>query len=323
MTYSIDTINLCFHYLRNNKTKKYTGETLEITLNTINRWIAKYKYNYDNKILITNETINNYKVQNRHKSIKRLNFNQQIIDYVNNNIGCSLKDIQINATNKLLSIPTVCRFLKELKITHKQINNYIVCKDINKIEDERKEFAKIYYQQLDVFNNLISIDESGFNIDDITNKGYSMKGFPINKLLKHKHNKKHMNLLMAISNNEVIAYKINHNSFNAEQYKLFLEENKSKFMNKQLLQDNVRFHHSRIVKDFAVKNNIIMKYIPAYSPIFNPIEMVFSKIKSSFRKLDHLNMDNDIIDSIKTITADNLKNYYLHVNKIINEYANK
>ena len=47
-----------------------------------------------------------------------------------------------------------------------------------------------------------------------------MKGIPINKLLKHKHNNKHMNLLMAISNNEVIAYKINYNSFNAEQYKL-------------------------------------------------------------------------------------------------------
>ena len=26
-------------------------------------------------------------------------------------------------------------------------------------------------------------------------------------------------------------------------------------------------------------------------------------------------MDNDIIDSIKTITPDNLKNFYLHVNK--------
>ena len=127
---------------------------------------------------------------------------------------------------------------------------------------------------------------------------------------------------MAISNNEIIAYKISNESFNSEKYKKFIEENKNKFIGKQLLQDNVRFHHSKIVKKFTAENNIGMKYIPAYSPIFNPIELVFSKIKSSFRKLDHINMENDIKDSIKTVTTDNLKNYYSHVNKIINEYAN-
>jgi hypothetical protein len=45
--------------------------------------------------------------------------------------------------------------------------------------------------------------------------------------------------------------------------------------NKTLLQDNVRFHHSKIVKKYTVENNIGMNYIPAYSPIFNPIEMSF------------------------------------------------
>ena len=45
----------------------------------------------------------------------------------------------------------------------------------------------------------ICIDESGFNIDDIVNKGYSAIGKPINRMIKHKHNKLHYNLLMAIS----------------------------------------------------------------------------------------------------------------------------
>ena len=45
--------------------------------------------------------------------------------------------------------------------------------------------------------------------------------------------------------------------------------------NKTLLQDNVRFHHSKIVKQYAAENNIGMNYIPPYSPIFNPIEMSF------------------------------------------------
>jgi hypothetical protein len=65
MTYSVDIINLCFYHLHNNKTKKYISEILIVSVNTINYWIAKYKYNYDNKILVTVETINNYKIENK------------------------------------------------------------------------------------------------------------------------------------------------------------------------------------------------------------------------------------------------------------------
>ena len=38
-----------------------------------------------------------------------------------------------NATDSCLSKSTICRELKELKITYKKINKYIVCKDINSI----------------------------------------------------------------------------------------------------------------------------------------------------------------------------------------------
>ena len=43
-----------------------------------------------------------------------------------------------------------------------------------------------------------------------------------------------------------------------------------------------------------------MNYIPAYSPIFNPIELVFSQLKSAFKKMDHVNMEADIKKSIET-----------------------
>jgi transposase len=43
------------------------------------------------------------------------------------------------------------------------------------------------------------------------------------------------------------------------------------FHGKTILQDNVRFHHALIIKEYAKINNINMEYIPAYSPDFNPI----------------------------------------------------
>ncbi len=39
------------------------------------------------------------------------------------------------------------------------------------------------------------------------------------------------------------------------------------------------------------ENNIEMNYIPAYSYMFNPIEMSFSKIKSNYIKLKHINIE--------------------------------
>ena len=53
------------------------------------------------------------------------------------------------------------------------------------------------------FNN-----ESSFSVIDLIRKGYSFKGTSIHKLIKHKRNRERFNLLMAISNKQVIAYEI-------------------------------------------------------------------------------------------------------------------
>lgn len=103
--------------------------------------------------------------------------------------------------------------------------------------------------------------------------------------------------------------------------KVLINKNKENFKGKTLLQDNVRFHHAKIIKSFAKENNINMNYIPAYSPIFNPIEMVFSKIKSKYRTLDHTNIEKDITTSINNVNSTDLLNCYNHVVKTINSYC--
>ena len=45
------------------------------------------------------------------------------------------------------------------------------------------------------------------------------------------------------------------------------------------------------------------------------------KIKSNYRKLDHTDIKQDIIDSVNTVTSTDLNNYYKHVGKTIREYA--
>ena len=44
--------------------------------------------------------------------------------------------------------------------------------------------------------------------------------------------------------------------------------------------DNMKFHHSNNVKKWFSKKNVVVKYLPPYNPQLNPIEEVFSALKS-------------------------------------------
>lgn len=322
MTYSSDIINLCFSYLHGKEfTKQEISQILKISVYTINSWIKKYNKNYINLEPITEKTIDDYKHQNIHKSSKKHLYYEIIKEYVNNHEGCNLKDIRNYGTNNSISLSSVCRSLKNLNITTKKINTTVVCKDIHKIEEDRKIFAQSIENTNENFYNYISIDESSFCVNDYLKKGYSMKGKSIHRLIKHRRNKERYSLLMAISNKKIVAYEIYDKSVNSVEYLKFIEKNKNKFVNNTLLQDNVRFHHAKIVKKFTKDNNINMKYIPPYTPIFNPIEMCFSKIKKEFRNLDHANVRDDIVLSIDKLKNDNLNNYYSHVIKDIKKYV--
>jgi len=239
--------------------------------------------------------------------------------------------------------------LKENNISRKKINTKIVCKDENKIIEDRKNFCE-ETNKTD-FYDYISIDESSFCINQVNNYGYSKKNVEIHKIIKHKQNKLRYTLLSAINKSGIVCYKIYKESVNGEIYAKFINDNKNLFYNKTILHDNVRFHHSKIFKNYCNLNNIKLKYIPAYTPEFNPIELFFSSApnrfcftksimcdcgliiyllckqiraasaKSNFKKLNYHDIIKDIHESInKTNLTVNFKNFYDHSYECIQKY---
>ena len=51
-----------------------------------------------------------------------------------------------------------------------------------------------------------------------------------------------------------------------------------------IIMDNMRTHHANAVKELAKRLHIRILYLPPYSPDLNPIEKMWSKIKSILRK---------------------------------------
>lgn len=197
------------------------------------------------------------------------------------------------------------------------MNNHIVCKDIEKIMQERINFVNNI--DFDI-NDVIYIDESSFCVNLRKNYGYSKKGKEINKFIRHKHNKKRNTLLAAMSNNKIVAYKVLEGSVNMHIYLEFIKENIDIFKNKKIIQDNARIHHAKIVKEYAKNENVELKYNPAYTPEFNPIELLFNKCKTEFKKLDHVNLHDDIDSVLKKITSNDCQRFYNHVQKYFEKY---
>lgn len=314
MTYSIDIINLFINNYINGITLSKISENTNISIQTLRRWINLYRNNIINKLPLKDEDL--FKNKNIHKLNKRYKFKNDIINYVNKNEGCLLDDIYKNI-NKVISKPSICRILKENNITRKRCNIRVVCRDIDKINELRVEFSKTVNE--DTFLDSEFIDETSFCIDDIFNYGYSKKGKEILKITKHSRNKERFTLLSSISKN-TIRYRILEGSVNSEIYLKFISDNKEDFKNRNIVQDNARIHHSKIVKNYCLENNIKMIYNPPYTPEFNPIELIFNKIKTEYKKLDHKNIKDEITECLKKITDKDVKNCMIHSLKIINTY---
>lgn len=82
-----------------------------------------------------------------------------------------------------------------------------------------------------------------------------------------------------------------------------------------LVLDNWRVHHGPDVRDLVAEHKCSLLYLPAYSPDFNPIELLFSKIKAFLKKRRPASLDKLIKafkEAVLTVTPDDAKNTFKH-----------
>jgi transposase len=89
---------------------------------------------------------------------------------------------------------------------------------------------------------------------------------------------------MAVDKDKIVGYKISTTNGNSNDFLEFLKS--LNLQNNTILMDNVAFHKTKIVKEYIESTNSNILFVPPYSPDYNPIEMVFSKLKSVYRKID-------------------------------------
>jgi len=82
-----------------------------------------------------------------------------------------------------------------------------------------------------------------------------------------------------------------------------------------LVMDNWRVHLGPDVRDLVEKHRCTILYLPTYSPDFNPIEFLFSKIKAFVKHLRPSSFPDLIqafVDAVLNVTSDDAENTFKH-----------
>ena len=112
----------------------------------------------------------------------------------------------------------------------------------------------------------------------------------------------------------VLPDSVDKNAFKAFLKSVLLPKLKPKTI---LIMDNWTVHHGQDIKELVEYFDCTVLYLPTYSPDLNPIEYLFSKIKSFIKKLRPLTsqaLSQAFIDAAKTVSLTDIINTFRHCN---------
>lgn len=95
-----------------------------------------------------------------------------------------------------------------------------------------------------------------------------------------------MTLIGAIKQGEVLTTKIIEGSMKGNDFSEFIRTNLLPTLREGdvVVMDNLHAHHREEIREMLESVGAKIEYLPVYSPDFNPIEMMWSQIKSLIRK---------------------------------------
>ena len=81
-----------------------------------------------------------------------------------------------------------------------------------------------------------------------------------------------------------------------------------------VVMDNLSSHKRASIKEMIEAKGAMLRFLPPYSPDFNPIEMAFSKLKAHLRKAAARTIDelwDAIAESLDLFTPEECTNYFI------------
>jgi transposase len=306
--YSQDMHCLVFIKMQKNGYRvRETSRILEISPSTISRWTRKSSW-WDIAGQKQKKSINT-------RRRKRAEKNETIFKYLQ--IFFSQKNYQFNIKNFIneclkcigycVSISTIRRYLKILKISRKRLSNKVLGQykphQVKEYNNRRNKLLTSYHNSI-----ILSIDESHFSENVVPLYGYSPLGTKCS-IVNGNGNWTKYSLLSCISSTGDHVHKLIQGSVKRNDFVEFIKHLPFP-KDSILLLDNCSIHKN--CENIFQEKGYQELFLPPYSPNLQPIELAFSKIKTCYRNL--WPWSNGVIgavhESVQTLTSENIKGYF-------------
>lgn len=143
----------------------------------------------------------------------------------------------------------------------------------------------IHEQETTRRGNIIYVDESGIDHNEVKSRSWSPIGKPTPSE-QYGHRNKRTTLIAWVRGDTVIAPLRFTGSTNTEIFNQWIEESLSQELKPWdvVVLDNASFHKSEKTKILIEKTGAKLLFLPPYSPDFNPIENYWALLKQYVRK---------------------------------------
>lgn len=165
-------------------------------------------------------------------------------------------------------------------------------------------------------DRLVFVDETGTSTNMARFRGRCPRGQRLIGKVPHGH-WKITTFVAGLRRNVVTAPFVIDRPMNSAIFKAYLEECLAPTLRPGdiVVMDNLSSHKSDDVRQIIEVNGASLLYLPPYSPDFNPIEQVFSKLKAHLRKAAERSIPDlwDRIGAIlHTVSPEECKNFFTH-----------
>ena len=134
-------------------------------------------------------------------------------------------------------------------------------------------------------SRLVFIDETAVTTKMVRHYGRSPRGERLVAKVPHGHWKT-MTLITALRINSLTAPYVIDDAMDGPAFLAYVEQVLAPTLNKGdiVFMDNLRTHKVDGVREAIETVGATLRYLPAYSPDLNPIELAFAKLKAALRK---------------------------------------
>ena len=287
------------HYLHFDRSLRKVSSVYGCSPSTLCRWVKKH-----------HSGTSHPKKMSRKSIISQIE--NVVDDYITQKPFNRLIDIvhHLRERGICISKSTAYRILRKAKFTRKRAS----AKYCPKLPT--REEATAYLSNFRSEKEVISIDESSIYLESRPLYGYSKKGTRLSKTMNKPLRGNRITLILAISNKRgVVHHEVVKGSANAKIFSNFIASVKVP-EDASVLLDNVRFHHSKCVKDAAATKKMTLVYTPPYQPDFNPVENAFSVIKSHTRRFD-----DSLEGGLSLVALTKIQAFFRHAESYVQQYV--